>query len=81
VLEGSKYSRWSEVFSKVFDSESIALLGTYALKNEAEFFAVCSERFFGTPKLFKKHFPDIYQELKLFYRLDTEALFKDLPET
>lgn len=92
VLEGSNYRRWSEVFSKVFntlrdktdkrkDSESIALLGTYALKNEAEFFAVCSERFFETPKLFKKHFPDIYQELKLFYRLDTEALFKDRQES
>jgi len=91
VLEGSNYRRWSEVFSKAFDSlreerdkskdsESIILLGTYALKNEAEFFAVCSERFFETPKLFKKHFPDVYQELKRFYKLDTQALFKDLPE-
>ena len=91
VLEGSNYRRWSEVFSKAFDtlreqrdkgksSERIALLGTYALKNEAEFFAVCSERFFETPKAFKEYFPDIYQELKRFYRLDTEALFKDVSE-
>jgi MtfA peptidase len=89
VLEDSNYRRWSEVFSKAFDtlhnkshtkesSERVALLGTYALKNEAEFFAVCSERFFETPKAFKAYFPDIYQELKLFYRLDTEALFKDV---
>ncbi len=89
VLEGSNYRMWSEVFSKTFDtlkdqsnkgetSERSALLGSYALKNEAEFFAVCSERFFETPQAFKAYFPDIYQELKLFYRLDTQQLFKDL---
>ncbi len=89
VLESSNYRSWSEVFSKAFDtlkdqenkkksSEKVALLGTYALKNEAEFFAVCSERFFETPKAFKVYFPDIYQELKRFYKLDTQQLFKDV---
>lgn len=89
VLEDSNYRRWSEVFSKAYDtlhekidkgksSEGIVLLGRYALKNEAEFFAVCSERFFETPKAFKAYFPNIYHELKSFYRLDTEVLFKDL---
>jgi len=89
VLEGSRYKIWSEIFSKAFDtlkaqldhgdvSEKSVFLGSYALKNEAEFFAVCSERFFGTPQALKVYFPDIYQELKLFYRLDTQQLFKDL---
>ena len=89
VLKGSNYQKWSEVFSKAFDtlkaqlnkgevSVRSVLLGSYALKNEAEFFAVCSERFFGTPQAFKVYFPDIYQELKLFYKLDTQQLFKDL---
>ncbi|PHS37818.1 MAG: hypothetical protein COB07_09730 [Sulfurovum sp.] len=89
VLEGSRYQIWSKVFSQAFDtlkersnkglsSEGFILLGEYALKNEAEFFAVCSERFFQTPQALKTTFPDIYQELKLFYRLDTQALFKDL---
>ena len=92
MLEGSNYRRWSEVFSNAFDtlreqtgeeksSERILLLGTYALTNEAEFFAVCSERFFETPKAFKAYFPKLYQELKNFYKLDTEALFKDRSET
>ena len=91
VLEDSNYRRWSEVFSKAYDtlheqsdkgesSDRVMLLGTYALKNEAEFFAVCSERFFEVPKAFKEYFPNIYQELKDFYKLDTEALFKDLSE-
>jgi len=89
ILEGSRYKTWSEVFSKAFDtlkeqlnnresSERTVLLGSYALKNEAEFFAACSERFFETPQAFKTYFPNIYQELKLFYRLDTEELFKDV---
>ena len=86
LLEHSNYKKWSEVFSKSFDilhedaqtqkdSEGLRLLGDYALTNEAEFFAVCSERFFETPKAFKKHFPNVYEELKRFYKLDTEALF------
>lgn len=89
VLENSNYKTWSIVFSKAFDSlneqfnngeasQRGELLGTYALTDEAEFFAVCSERFFETPHAFKTYFPNIYQELKLFYRLDTKELFKDL---
>ena len=91
VLEGSNYRNWSTVFSRTFDtlrtgvkkeknSEQIELLGLYALKNEAEFFAVCSERFFQVPKTFHKYFPELYKELMGFYRLDTAALFKDLSE-
>ncbi len=87
VLEGSNYKTWSKVFSKAFDtlkdqlnmgetSQRAELLGTYALTNEAEFFAVCSERFFETPQAFKAYFPNIYQELKLFYKLDTQQLFR-----
>jgi len=86
LLENSNYKRWSEVFSKAFvtlreleesdqSSEGLRLLGHYALSNEAEFFAVCSERFFETPKSLKKHFPNVYKELKGFYRLDTGELF------
>jgi len=86
LLENSNYKRWSEVFSKAFttlrdleeierSSEGLRLLGHYALSNEAEFFAVCSERFFETPQSLKKYFPDIYRELKEFYRFDTGELF------
>ncbi|GIT97987.1 zinc-dependent peptidase [Sulfurovum sp. TSL1] len=91
LLENSNYQKWSEVFSKAFnslhedaqmqkDSEGSRLLGDYALTNEAEFFAVCSERFLQTPKAFKKHFPDVYEELKRFYRLDAEALYSSHPD-
>jgi len=83
LLEYSNYKRWSEVFSKAFttlhedaqmqkDSEALRLLGDYALTNEAEFFAVCSERFFETPEAFRAYFPDVYEALKQYYKLDTE---------
>jgi len=86
LLKDSNYQRWSDVFSKAFTtlkgvedadktSERLMFLGNYALTNEAEFFAVCSERFFETPDTLKIHFPHVYQELKRFYRLDTEKLF------
>jgi len=91
LLETSNYQKWSEVFSKAFTtlkkleerqkhSEGLRLLGNYALTNEAEFFAVCSERFFQIPKAFKKHFPDVYEELKRFYRLDAEKLYTSHPD-
>ena len=50
------------------------------LLDEAEFFAVCSERFFQAPKTLKSYFPDIYEALKDFYRLDTAVMFKELSE-
>ncbi|WP_309497121.1 zinc-dependent peptidase [Sulfurovum sp.] len=91
LLENSNYKRWSEVFSKAFttlhkdaniqkDTEGLKLLGDYALTNEAEFFAVCSERFFETPNTFKKYFYDLYEELKRFYRLDTGAFYLPYPD-
>ena len=86
LLEYSNYQRWSDVFSKAFTtlkdledadktSEGLEFLGNYALTNEAEFFAVCSERFFEKPDTLKTYFPHVYEELKQFYRLDTEKLF------
>ncbi|GAX87985.1 MtfA peptidase [Lebetimonas natsushimae] len=47
------------------------LINKYATTNKAEFFAVMSEYFFIRPALLKKHFPDIYKELKTFYKIDT----------
>ncbi len=53
------------------------LLGEYAATNEAEFFAVVSERFFESPETLKKHFPELYETLKAFYRLDPYALLHE----
>ncbi len=81
--------RWNRVLQRRFDEleervregrewGEYRLLGEYAATDEAEFFAVCSERFFQRPHALKSHFPDLYRELRLWYGLDTEALFSAL---
>ncbi|MBD3792280.1 MAG: zinc-dependent peptidase [Campylobacterales bacterium] len=83
----SAYPRYAQAFSNAFIiltkqvkrnliTKQAAFLGSYALENEAEFFAVCSERFFMEPHTLKSLLPDIYEELRRFYRLDTVLLFK-----
>jgi Mlc titration factor MtfA (ptsG expression regulator) len=80
-LERSKYHAWTEVLyrdfkklSHVLETEKgwgkYKLLGRYAATNEAEFFAVVSERFFESPHSLKHHFPELYAQLKAFYRVD-----------
>ncbi len=88
-LEGRERSRWSDIFSRHFDEllEKAAkgrdwgeyrFIGEYASESEAEFFAVLSERFFQCPVSLKKHFPDLYNELRSFYRIDTADIFSAL---
>lgn len=82
----SRYRRWTEVMYgeyKKLQKRSLkrghlgkyALIGEYAATNEAEFFAVASERFFETPQKLKKDFPELYAELENFYKMDTASLF------
>jgi Mlc titration factor MtfA (ptsG expression regulator) len=84
-IENSKYNEWTNVlFSDYQKLNRIALknrewgkyklLGSYAATNEAEFFAVVTERFFESPHSLKKHFPELYTELKDFYKIDTVNL-------
>ena len=84
-LEKSKYDGWTNTFYKEFSTlNKIArkdrgwgkykLLGSYAASNEAEFFAVVTERFFEAPASLKHHFPNLYNELESFYQIDTAAL-------
>jgi len=52
------------------------LIGDNAATNEAEFFAVIGERFFESPHLLKEKFPELYDELKSFYKIDTLNLIE-----
>ncbi len=85
-IENSKYDGWVHILHKEFNSlNTIAqkdrgwgkykLLGSYAASNEAEFFAVVTERFFESPVSLKHHFPELYSELEDFYKIDTAMLF------
>ena len=83
-MERSKYHEWTNVLYREFEKlNHVAMknrdwgdykfIGEYAATNEAEFFAVLSERFFESPGSLKKKFPDIYNELKDFYGIDPAA--------
>ena len=87
-LESSKYDSWTKVLYEDFKKlNSVAirnrewgkykLLGSYAATNEAEFFAVVTERFFESPHSLKRHFPELYSELKDFYHIDPVVLVKE----
>ncbi len=86
-MEASHYHEWTQVMYHEYEKLSAKslkgrylgkykLIGNYAATNKAEFFAVVTERFFETPKSLKKHFPDIYKELRQFYRIDPASLFQ-----
>jgi len=86
-MEASYYHEYSQIlyeeFKKAKKSFSLyrykgkyAFLGEYAAKNEAEFFAVISERFFQSPNALKRKFPRLYKQLKALYGLDTASLLK-----
>ncbi|MBU0632134.1 zinc-dependent peptidase [bacterium] len=77
----SKYASWAHTLGKNFSALSkvalknrewgkYKLLGSYAATNEAEFFAVITELFFEKPNSLKQNFPDIYNELLDFYKIE-----------
>lgn len=80
-LERSKYNAWVQTIFRHYeklnhkwlqnrDWGKYELFGSYAATSEAEFFAVLSELFFTKPARLQGDFPDIYNELKDFYRQD-----------
>lgn len=80
-MQGSKYQAWAKKLHKHFNALSqvvqknrewgkYKLLGEYASTNEAEFFAVATELFFEKPNSLKQNFPDIYNELLDFYKIE-----------
>ncbi len=71
------YQSWTSVLSASYDHlrESIetgaeSVLDEYGTENPAEFFAVATEAFFEHPHALAHETPDLFSELKKFYRLD-----------
>lgn len=66
---------WTRVFTRAFDTLQNRIrhrhcpsINPYAAQNPAEFFAVVSEEYFETPKELHATHPELYEQLKLFYR-------------
>ncbi len=68
---------WAEVFSAGFEDlqdkcntgKDIGI-DCYAASSPAEFFAVLSEVFFEKPDVLKRHYDEVYEQLRQYYRQD-----------
>ncbi len=78
TLLGHRYKELKKRVEKRRDLQEYALIGEYAARSEAEFFAVLSERFFQCPRALKLGFPDLYSAMRKFYGIDTQSLFDRL---
>ena len=71
---------WAEIFTAAYedfcdriDANEELPIDEYAAESPAEFFAVLSEVFFEHPALLVQRYPDVYRQLRLFYRQDPAA--------
>jgi Mlc titration factor MtfA (ptsG expression regulator) len=74
---GMSRQRWVEVMNAAFqnfqqrvDSGEDTRLDPYGAELPTEFFAVASEAFFEAPRLLMDEYPDVFEQLKQFYRQD-----------
>lgn len=81
LLEAPSSTRvWARVLQQRFDELGRTVLegepdvlNAYGATNRAEFFAVATETFFEKPQELQRRYPDLYEELKGFYRQDPAA--------
>lgn len=79
----SMYISWARVLTKEYQSlvdavvnHRPSLLDRYGAASPAEFFAVATEFFFEKPIELKAVHPDLYEQLRLFYRRDPASIFE-----
>lgn len=72
---GMRRDDWARVFSRAFAVLERRVRGgediefdDYALEDPGEFFAVASEYFFTAPAVLRREFPEVYEQLALYYR-------------
>lgn len=77
TLRRNSYQTWAKVFSDNFDDlQSRVMRGKqtvidpYGATNPAEFFAVATETFFEKPEDLFERRPELFEELKGYYRID-----------
>ena len=81
ILESAEAVReWGRIFKAEFEREQHELshsgegaLDPYAATNRAEFFAVATEAFFESAARLRDRLPELYEQLRRFYRQDPAA--------
>ncbi len=76
----SAYSTWARVFNQEYGSlvsktnqGQKSTFDRYGATNPAEFFAVATETFFEKPHQLKARHPELFDELKNYYKVDPSA--------
>ncbi len=74
---GMDRAAWAGAFEEAYEGFCDAVergrdtwLDPYAAEHRSEFFAVISEAFFEDPAETRRRYPDVYDQLRLFYRQD-----------
>lgn len=71
---GSDYAPWAQVCQKYFDAmrdrPEESFLDLYGAGDESEFFAVATEAFFEIPDIVADEAPDLFAELRRYYRIN-----------
>jgi len=77
LARADHYRPWSEALGAEYehlrrqaDAELDTLFDYYGAENPAEFFAVITEVFFEQPQEMAAMHPELYRQLKIFYRVD-----------
>jgi Mlc titration factor MtfA (ptsG expression regulator) len=77
----SQYAAWAKVLGEEYQRlrrddalGRYTVLDGYGATDPAEFFAVATEAFFETPQSLRKRHPELYEQLKSFYRQDPVRL-------
>ena len=80
LQDKSRYGKWAEILGKEYillrdrvEHNKKTLMDAYGATNPAEFFAVATETFFEKPSQMKRKEPELYEELKDYYKLDPVA--------
>ena len=78
--ERGMYAAWARVLGREYrqllddiSSSRDTLLGRYAATSPAEFFAVVTELFFERSRLLRDRHPELYEQLRGFYKQDPAA--------
>jgi MtfA peptidase len=70
-------ARWQQIMQAAWEEANATaergqrmLIDPYSLEGPEEFFSVLSEQFFMVPELLREHWPEVYEQLSLFYRYE-----------
>ncbi|MDX1509419.1 MAG: zinc-dependent peptidase [Woeseiaceae bacterium] len=77
LTEDGHFDDWVRVLTQEYealrsraDDEPDDVLDDYALTSPPEFFAVATESFFEKPRAMQQRLPELYEQLRRFYRVD-----------